>query len=85
MRPQNRYYLAEDYLEIDVDIYLWAYLARRTLCSMFTRLNHFVLDFAIVLQVRAPRRCHGRTTRMRAAAVCVGVCVWCSCLCFGMR
>eukprot|EP00976_Prorocentrum_cordatum_P042926 869974-Prorocentrum_minimum.AAC.1 len=50
MRPQNRYYLEEDYLEIDVDVYLWAYLARRMLCAMFTRLNHFVLDFGIVLQ-----------------------------------
>jgi hypothetical protein len=51
-RPQQRVYLAPDhsYLEIDVDVHAWAYVARRALHGFLGRLATVVFENAFVLQ-----------------------------------
>ncbi|KAK3281351.1 hypothetical protein CYMTET_10858 [Cymbomonas tetramitiformis] len=50
MRPQNRYYKGDAYFEIDVDMYLWPYLARQGFLMFLPRINRFIFDFALVMQ-----------------------------------
>jgi len=50
MKPQNRYYIGSNYLEIDVDVHGYAFLGRKMLSSFYPRFNRMVLDGAFVLQ-----------------------------------
>ena len=49
-RPQHRFYSGPGYLEIDVDIHAYAYLARKALHLFIARLASVVFENAFVLQ-----------------------------------
>lgn len=51
-RPQQKFYSSPDgsYLEIDLDVHSWAYIARRALQGYLNRLGPVVFENAFVLQ-----------------------------------
>ena len=49
-RPQHRFYSGPGYLEVDVDIHAYAYLARKALHLFIGRLASVVFENAFVLQ-----------------------------------
>lgn len=50
-RPQHRFYFGPNYMEIDLDIHAWAYLARKAFSSYIPRLGTVVFENAFVVQV----------------------------------
>ena len=51
-RPQHRVYFGANYIEVDLDIHAWAYLARKAFSSYIPRLGTVVFENAFVVQVR---------------------------------
>lgn len=51
-RPQHRFYFGANYMEIDLDIHAWAYLARKAFSSYIPRLGTVVFENAFVVQVK---------------------------------
>lgn len=49
-RPQQTYYEGPGYLEVDLDIHLYSYLARSALSSFMERLDKVVWEIAFVIQ-----------------------------------
>ncbi|CAL5218734.1 g448 [Coccomyxa viridis] len=49
-RPQHRFYFGPNYMEIDLDIHAWAYLARKAFSSYIPRLGTVVFENAFVVQ-----------------------------------
>ncbi|XP_075265007.1 uncharacterized protein LOC142357234 [Convolutriloba macropyga] len=49
-RPQQLFFRGENYLEIDLDVHLYAYVARRALASFFSRLESIVYELGFVVQ-----------------------------------
>mmetsp|Transcript_16517 Transcript_16517/g.46098 ORF Transcript_16517/g.46098 Transcript_16517/m.46098 type:complete len:456 (-) Transcript_16517:81-1448(-) len=49
-RPQQLFFRGENYLEIDLDVHLYAYVARRALASFFGRLESIVYELGFVVQ-----------------------------------
>ena len=50
-RPQHRFYSGLNYLEVDLDVHCYAYLARRGLHRLFPRMVSGTFDFGFVIQV----------------------------------
>ncbi|GFR47535.1 hypothetical protein Agub_g9255 [Astrephomene gubernaculifera] len=53
-RPQHHFFTGPGYLEVDVDIHCYQFLARKALCSFFTRLQEVIFENAIVIQGNSP-------------------------------
>lgn len=53
-RPQHYFYQGSNYLEVDLDIHNYAFLARKAITSFQDRLKEVVYDVAYVLQGNAP-------------------------------
>jgi hypothetical protein len=49
-RPQQTYYEGPGYLEVDLDIHIYSYLARSALMSFMDRLDKVVWEIAFVIQ-----------------------------------
>ena len=55
-RPsQHFFFVGPNYLEVDMDVHSYAYIARKALSSYHARLKHVVWENAFVLQARAKR------------------------------
>lgn len=53
-RPQQRFYRGEGYLEVDLDVHNYAYIARRALQGLLGRLSSVVFEIAFVVQGNRP-------------------------------
>lgn len=51
-RPQHKFFHGPNYLEIDVDVHSYAYLARRAFGAFIPRLTSVVFENAFVIQAR---------------------------------
>mmetsp|Transcript_13954 Transcript_13954/g.35996 ORF Transcript_13954/g.35996 Transcript_13954/m.35996 type:complete len:511 (-) Transcript_13954:153-1685(-) len=51
-RPQVKYFVGPEYLEVDVDIHLYKYAVRRYFHSLKQHIKHAVLDLAFTLEGR---------------------------------
>ena len=49
-RPQHRLYFHKDYVELDIDIHTFSYIARRGFPLVLKKLEHMVLDIAFVIE-----------------------------------
>lgn len=49
-RPQQRFFLTRDYLEVDLDVHNYAYLARKAFTGFSNRLSTVVFENAFVIQ-----------------------------------
>jgi len=49
-RPQQRFYTGHGYLEIDLDVHSYAYIAKRAFASYMTRLAPVIFENAFVVQ-----------------------------------
>lgn len=51
-RPQHKFFHGPGYLEVDLDVHSYAFLARRALTSFLSRLSTVVFDNALVVEGR---------------------------------
>ena len=52
-RPQHRMYFHEEYVELDIDIHIFSYIARRGFPLVLKKLEHLVLDIAFVIEAQS--------------------------------
>lgn len=69
-RPQHRVYFGANYMEIDLDIHAWTYLARKAFSSYIPRLGTVVFENAFVVQVRRLCRVDSSHFSLRPARSC---------------
>lgn len=53
-RPQHAFYRGKNYVEIDLDVHSYAYLARRALHGFRSRIHTIDVDLALVVQGNSP-------------------------------
>jgi hypothetical protein len=53
-RPQHKFFHGPGYLEVDLDVHQYAFLARRALASFLPRLGSVVFENALVVQGQRP-------------------------------
>lgn len=68
-RPQHKFFHGPNYLEIDVDVHSYAYLARRAFGAFIPRLTSVVFENAFVIQASPHVRVLGTQTVSTAAAL----------------
>ncbi len=50
-RPQHKFFHGQNYMEIDIDVHAYAYLARKAFAGFIPRLTTVVFENAFVIQV----------------------------------
>mmetsp|Transcript_23650 Transcript_23650/g.59462 ORF Transcript_23650/g.59462 Transcript_23650/m.59462 type:complete len:507 (+) Transcript_23650:171-1691(+) len=53
-KPQHAFFSGEHYMEIDLDVHCYAYVARRALASFFGRLHEIVFELGFTVQGNSP-------------------------------